>query len=69
MGSNVPVRNESTMKCHIIIDSFLTGTLEPTNDQFLMSVASHRYREVTGSNPVVVLNFSGFFTQLQKLRS
>ena len=34
--------------------------------------ASHRYREVTGSNPVEVLNFfsfSGFFTQLQKLRS
>ena len=32
--------------------------------------ASHRYREVTGSSPVEVLNFfSGFFTQLQKLRS
>ena len=30
--------------------------------------ASHRYREVTGSNPVEHLNFSGFFTQLQKLR-
>ena len=28
--------------------------------------ASHRYREVTGSSPVEVLNFfSGFFTQLQ----
>ena len=31
--------------------------------------ASYRYREVTGSNPVEVLNFSGFSTQLQKLRS
>ena len=31
--------------------------------------ASHRYHEVTGSNPVEVLNFSGFSTQLQKLRS
>ena len=31
--------------------------------------ALHRYREVTGSNPVEVLNFSGFHTQLQKLRS
>ena len=33
--------------------------------------ASHRYREVTGSNPVEVLIFffSGFFTQLHKLRS
>ena len=31
--------------------------------------ASHRYREVTGSNPVEVLDFfSGFFTQLLKLR-
>ena len=26
--------------------------------------ASHRNREVTGSNPVEVLNFSGFSTQL-----
>ena len=33
--------------------------------------ASHRYREVTGSNPVEVLNFffSGFFMQLHKLHS
>ena len=31
--------------------------------------ATHRYREFTGSNPVEVLNLSGFFTQLQKLRS
>ena len=30
--------------------------------------ASHRYREVTGSNPVEVLNFfSGFFTQLHQI--
>ena len=31
--------------------------------------ASHRYREVTGSNPVEVLTFSGFYTELLKLRS
>ena len=31
--------------------------------------ASHRCREVTGSNPVEVLTFSGFYTQLLKLRS
>ena len=31
--------------------------------------ASHRCREVTGSNPVEVLTFSGFYTQLCKLRS
>ena len=31
--------------------------------------ASHRYREVTGSNPVEVLTFSGFYTQLLRLRS
>ena len=30
--------------------------------------ASHRYREVTGSNPVEILNFSGSSTQLLKLR-
>ena len=29
--------------------------------------ASHRYREVTGSNPIEVLTFSGFCTQLLKL--
>ena len=31
--------------------------------------ASHRYHEVTGSNPVEVLTFSGFYTQFLKLRS
>ena len=31
--------------------------------------ASHRYHEVTGSNPVELLNFSGSYTQLQILRS
>ena len=31
--------------------------------------ASHRYREVMGSNPVEVLFFLGFSTQLLKLRS
>ena len=51
---------------YFIVDSFITGTLEPTSDQVR---ASHRYREVTGSNPVEVLDFSGFFTQLLKLRS
>ena len=30
--------------------------------------ASHRCRKVTGSNPVEVLTFSGFYTQLLKLR-
>ena len=30
---------------------------------------SHRYREVTGSNPVKVLNFSGFSTHFLRLRS
>ena len=31
--------------------------------------ASHRYREITGSNPFEVLTFSGFCLQLLKLRS
>ena len=33
VGSNVPVKNESTITYHFIVDSFLTGTLEPRNDQ------------------------------------
>ena len=32
------------------------GSNEP-----VWSYVSHRYREVTGSNPVEVLNFSGFY--------
>lgn len=68
---------------HIIILSFfslihssLTGTFEPTNDQLLLNIssfiaqlvrASHQYQQVTGSNPVQVLNFSGFSVQLLKI--
>ena len=60
---------------YITSHSFLTaGSLEPTNDQLLTSVGSHshlvralhQYREVTGSNLVGVLTFSGFSTQLLK---
>ena len=58
---------------HFIIHPFLTGLLEPTwpapnVNGFIAQLvkASHRYREVTGSNPVEVLNYSGFHTQLQK---
>ena len=60
---------------YITSHSFLTaGSIEPTNDQLLTSVGSHshlvralhQYREVTGSNPVGVLTFSGFSTQLLK---
>ena len=55
---------------HFIVDSFNMGTLEPTKNQLSMSVASwHRYGEVTGSNPVEVLNFLRFSTQQLKLRS
>ena len=58
---------------YITSHPFFTGSLELTNDQLPTSVAplvraSHRYREVTGSNPVEVLTFSGFYTQLLKLR-
>ena len=59
VGSNEPVRNEWT------------------NDEMIHQMyhtlklfrALHRYHEVIGSNAVEVLNFSGFHTQLQKLRS
>ena len=59
----------------IISHSFLAGSLEPTNDWLPTSDevsgfiaqsvrASHQHREVTGSNPVEILNFSGFYMQL-----
>ena len=58
MSSSEPVKNG----CEVIYK----------NVSFVSSSevrASHRYREVTGSNPVEVLTFSGFSTQLLKLRS
>ena len=39
------------------------------NDEMIYEIREVRFREVTGSNPVEVLNFSGFHTKLQKLRS
>ena len=105
VGSNVPVRNESTMKWYmkwIIYELRIWNQVKLWSSQLWTQVhvsfhrwfipygnigthkwpapnvsgfiaqlvrASHRYREVTGSNPIEVLNFSGFFTQLQKLRS
>ena len=58
---------------HIINTHFFHGNIWTHNWEWLHSSvgrASHRYREVTGSNPVEVLNFfSGFFRQLNKLRS
>ena len=35
----------------------------------MFSYTSHRYREVTGSNHVEVLTFSGLYTQFLNLRS
>ena len=54
-----------------------TGTFELTNEQLSASVASHLsclesrtgVAEATGSNLVEVLNLSGFFAQVLKLRS
>ena len=44
-----------------------------SNPQFniwnISCITSHPFREVTGSNPVEVLTFSGFCSQLLKLRS
>ena len=39
------------------------------NDEMIYEIRQLRFREVTGSNPFEILNFSGFHTQLQKLRS
>ena len=79
MGSNEPVRNE----CEVIYEMFhilncgfeikyaIIFAVMISFSGFIAQLvgASHRYREVTGSNPVEVLTFSGFFSQLLKLRS
>ena len=39
-----PVRNESTMIYHFIVDLFLTGTLEPRNDQLPKLEISTKFR-------------------------
>ena len=50
------------------VDSFIKGAFSAISAFIAQLVrASHRHREVTGSNPVEVLNFSGFSTQLLKL--
>ena len=75
MSFNEPVKNG----CEVIYEMFhilncgfeiksamiIAVTNAPVSSQLL----THRYREVTGSNPVEVLTFSGFSTQLLKLRS
>ena len=108
VGSNVPVRRESTMKWYmnwIIYELWIWNQVKlwssrlwkqflqlfreawkihefnriwslchlthkwpaPNVSGFIAQLvrASHWYREVTGSNPVEVMNFSGFCTQLQ----
>ena len=67
VGSNFPVRNESVIP-HGKIWTYKWPA--PNVNGFIAKLvrASHQYREVTGSNPVEVLNFSGFSTQLLKLR-
>ena len=49
--------------CNFIIHSFLSGSLQPTNDNVCGPIAqlvraSHRYRKVTDSKSVEVLNTS-----------
>ena len=65
-------------RCVEKLEKFRTSTgIEPVTSRYLPNVsgfiaqlvrASHRYREVTGSNAVEVPNFSGFSKQLLKLR-
>ena len=61
VGSNEHVRNE----CEVIYEKFhILNCKWPASNisGFIAQLvrASHWYREVTGSNPVEVLNFSGF---------
>ena len=57
-----------------VVDKFLLTVILMWSDIWNVFIywtavrASHRYREVTGSNPVEVLTFSGFCSQLLKLR-
>ena len=55
--------------CHLwvlMVPSGMNQWQAPNVSSFIAQLvrASHRNREVTGSNPVEVLNFSGFSTQL-----
>ena len=69
MSSNEPVKNG----CEVTYEMFhiLNCGFEIKLSGFIAHLvrALHRYREVTGSNPVEVLTFSVFYTQLHKLRS
>ena len=51
--------------------SFVGSNVSVRNESMIAQLvrALHWYCEVMGSNPVEVLKFSGFFKQLQKLRS
>ena len=51
--------------CESFTVSYTLGNVKRKNN----NNNNNLYREVTGSNPVKVLNFSGFYTQLLKLRS
>ena len=75
MSANEPVRNEWDVICEMF--HILKHFMIMKHDQLPTSVAqiaqlvraSHRFREVTDSNLVEVLTFSGFYTQWFKLRS
>ena len=79
-GNEIKWRNNCCSECNLCNCIKKEGWKKFRNPQLTCSQclwlhssvgrASHRYREVTGSNPVEVLNFfSGFFMQLHKLRS
>ena len=65
VSSNEPVKNWSFVSSNEPVKN------APNVSGFIAQLvrASHRYRKVTGSNPIEVLTFSGFYTQLLKLCS
>ena len=77
MSSNEPFKSAVQYMKHFIyhFTSILHGLTRthkwpaPNVSGFIAQLvrASHRYHEVTGSNPVEVLTFSGFYTQLLKI--
>ena len=64
----------ATSNCNVLSSSFsvevnLLKAIHLNNRTETFQRKQLRDHEVTGSKPVEVLSFSGFFTQLQKLRS
>ena len=56
--SSVPVRNESTMIYHFIVDSFFTGRLEPRNEfKFRIRIKHEQQKRIPPPPPPLPFSF------------